>query len=163
VPRTLKKIKEPKDDVRLINENFDSISLDLADARGVFSEPIVTGGLLVTAGGMRKIQINVLDVQNKYQAGRLPAFMRYTMYLDTDGDGGRIWPVGADITVIELGTLLVIGPKQEQFILDQVENEKATVTMAIANYDAGDHTCYIYADVFYMPGPDLGAAERMNQ
>lgn len=163
MPRLNKKIGDAQRDVSAINGNFDNVALDLADARGVFSTSVETGGLLVSSVGpnnFRKVELNVLDVEKKYNPGKLPAFLRYTMYLDTNNDGTRIWPIGTGITGLELGTFLVIPPQQQFFTLNPVEDEKATITFAFANFDAVDHTVYLYLDVFYMPGPDLGIALR---
>lgn len=157
--RVLHKIKNPQEENRLLNENFDRISLDIADRSGTFSN-IGSTSVVLPPGEGGSVQINIVDSLNIYGAGRLPTIPQIDIYLDNDLDGNYYWPVGASITPF-LRAMINVTPFCALSIVDQIENEKATNFIHIANLDGVDsHTFYVYARTYFVPTPEEGVAAR---
>lgn len=160
--RILNKIKTPITDgeVSNINLNFDRIALDLSDRSGTFSTTAtVPGGITVLAAQGHSLEVSVVDNQNIYQRNSLPVIPRVDVYIDNDLDGSYLWPVGSNISASLKNSLSVV-PIVARTLIDPIDDEKATITLLLQNFDALNHTFYVYVDAYYVPAPDYGIATR---
>lgn len=159
MPRTPHKIKDSIEDLSKINNNFDNIALDIADRSGAFSSTATISGVVVSAGGYHLIEISVIDVQNRYEQNRCPMIPRLLTYVDTDNDGSYIWPLGGSLSAAAVfGIDITIFASK--IVLNEVDNEKATIIIKIKNDDSVSHTFYLYADGYYVPAPLTGVTSR---
>lgn len=158
MPRVLSKISNPQEDMQRFNDNFDRISLDIADRSGTFSSE-ASFSTTIASGVTQYAEINVTDLRDFYVEGKLPFLPRYDVYVDVDDDLTYIYPAGANISQATLH-----GVQIEVFMtkttLNIVTNEKATLMIIIRNRSASSHDFYVYMDGFYLPAPDIGVARR---
>lgn len=160
MPQVLKKIGNPQEDASKISQNFDTISLALADLSGTFSsEASIPGGVTIAAGTSQAIEVNILDQLSIYQQDRLPVVPRLDLYIDQDLDGTYLYPLGSSLTAAQVHGISVI-MYQSKSTLNQVENEKATYVVVLRNDTADSHDFFFYFDAFYVPSPDQGVAAR---
>lgn len=159
MPRILHKIKDAAADLRKININFDSISLDIADARGLQSSRASFNGT-VNAGTTAYAEIDINDSNNLFVRGKVPFIPRFDCFIDVDEDFTYQYPAGINISQATLH-----GCQVECFLSKTPINvsdnlEKGTLFFIIRNRDSSNHDFYVYVDGFYLPGPDLGVAAR---
>lgn len=158
--RLLHKIKNPQDDLRLLNDNFDRIALDIADRSGTFSNVAsVPGGITVASGEGHSVEIQVLDVNNIYSFGKLPVISRFDIYINNDLDGNYYWPAGSSITAAQMAEIH-ISAFSGRSVFNATTDEKATNWLVISNLSASPVTFYLYTDSFYIPSPETGIANR---
>lgn len=155
MPRVLYKILDPATDVEKLNVNFDRISLDLAARSGIYSDE-ATASFTIPAGETNTIDISINDRLDIFQRSRLPVIPRFDIFLD-DELPGSYWPNGTNITEIE-ATTISFSMWQTVSILDEGAEEKASMVGYVRNLDSVSHTFYMTIDVYYVPGPDQGAA-----
>lgn len=160
MPRIHNKISDPQNDTKKINENFDRIALDIAERSGKFSS-IATTNFSLATGTSQAVEVNVVDALNLYQINQLAAIPRLNMFLDNDDDYTYSWPLGANLAVADVHGISV-NMVQSQLVINQVTNEKATIWIVVHNNSGTTHTFYLEIDVFYVPPPDLGIAQRTS-
>lgn len=156
--RVLYKIKDPKEDLGNLNVNFDRIALDLSDKSGTFSSTASFSGT-IPASTTLYAEVNILDLRDSYQFGKVPFIPRIDAYVDVDDDLSYLYPVGGNITQQTLHGLF-IEMMQTITPTNLVDNEKATIFIVMRNRDTDPHDLYITLDGFYVPSPEVGIAER---
>lgn len=155
MPRLTKKILDAQKDVLAINENFDNIALDLSDARGFFSGKY-SATYTIASGSTQRVVYNMDDSRNLYQAGRLPAIFRWTMYVDNNNNELFSWPLGQSMTNVLLKNIQAFSHLEyTTSTLFAHPNTKGTFSFMIINNDTVPHTFYTTAGFFYLPGPDV--------
>lgn len=158
MPRTLKKIKDPANEQILFNQNFDDISLDLADRSGAFSTLATAGPLTATSGQTKAVTVDVDDLRNIYTEGKAPIIPRVSVYIDTYSNSFR-WPDGGSLSAAQKNsiTVVVLSP---QSVISGDEFTKAQFVIAMQNFDSASHDFYLEVDAFYVPAPETGIANR---
>jgi hypothetical protein len=160
MPRALKKIKNPQDEIILFNRNFDDISLDLADRSGTFSTLASGGPFTTTSGTTKSITVEVNDIRNTYTFNKMPIIPRITVFVDTNSSDYR-WPDGSSLSAAQRNTITVTVINARTVLGSGADNTtKAEFLIALQNFDASDHDFYVTADAFYVPAPETGVANR---
>lgn len=159
MPRVLKKIANPQEDISKINQNFDSISLDLADRSGRFSTVGSAGPVVISNNEVVNLEINVIDTRSVYVINKLPIIPRVLMYVGTNGDGTYLYPAGSNLTATQKFELR-LEVFVSRVVINEVENEKATYYIVVRNSTGSSQTVYITTDAYYVPQPDTGIANR---
>lgn len=167
MPRALKKILTPIDDPKRFNDNFDSISRDMADATGIISSPAKLSATAATstalaAGSLLSLEVSVLDVYRtgKYIKDYTPVVPRVTVLIDTDNDYTYFWPSGTSISSI--AEKISVNTFTATSAINPTDNEVATYFITVMNNDTSAHDIYIYTDTLYIPTPDKSINRRLT-
>lgn len=156
----LKKIKDPKESLLDLNQNFDNIAQEIADRSGIFSSVAsVPSGITVTAGSCHRVQISVIDSLNLYTINKMPIIPRVNVYVGTDALNDYRYPSGASLTTAQVNELSV-EVSIARTVFDETDGEKATYYIVFRNTGASDVTVYPYMQCYYVPAPDEGIAQR---
>lgn len=156
--RILKKIANPQEDTMKINQNFDTISQELADRSGAFSN-VASISVTVSDGTTHTVEVSVIDSLNIYSINKLPVIPRVLMYVGTDGDGTYLYPAGGNLTDAQSHGL-ELEVFVSRIVINQATDEKATYYIRVRNTSGDDQTIYLTTDVYYVPAPELGIARR---
>lgn len=162
MPRILKKIANPQQDITKINQNFDSISLDLADRSGLFSSVGSLENFSIPSGSVITINISVVDELHipTYKINKVPIIPRLELYVDAL-DAGHLYTSGSyfanDVALsFAIRTEIVVS----RVVQTPTTDEKASFWIKVYNEDTISHSVWLYTDCFFAPAPDEGIVVR---
>lgn len=156
-----KKITNSQEDLMKLNQNFDNLSVAIADSTGDMSSLGSFPGVQIINNSAWMFQVSVLDILDRYEVNKCPIIPRVQIYIDgTANTDDNLYPTGGDITpIMRYGISVEV--ITSRIVQDPVENEKATFFIIIRNNDTMPHDFYVYADAIYLPTPASGAAKRL--
>lgn len=156
-------IKDPQNDAKAINDNFENIQRDLVTTGGEITASASVSTPSLAPGDVHVIRANinnvVAEMTELYRPGRVITVPRVEVFLDNNNDYSYRWPDGASLTNLGTGA----GTVQQTIIVHadptlvtsaSAPNRITSFYVFIRNEDPVDsHTYYLNLDAFLFPTP----------
>lgn len=161
-------IKNPQEDAKAINDNFEATYTDLVDMGGRLSTTGSTSFTLDAMGsglGHQWFRVNVhlnntdLGRRALWVPSKTPIIPRLEVYIDTDLDQAYLWPNGSSLSTSQQNSIIMMHQHRIPRAFNTNPNRLASWSIFIQNLTGIDsHTYYLYTDCFLYPSPQNAGA-----